>query len=233
MLELFRFFFLFEKWVPEDLREALRIPVCSSVLLVGHKSSGRTSFLFHYAMSYGLEDRPVLMLCSRTKSQKSGSLLLPDVPGMTVPPASALKKIKIKYVENGNELREYLLKHEMFPENPELIILDDLNALFHSYIISFCCNWEFLFTTEFFFQKNRPERADFVKVLALLQNASQMISSRSGKECLVMVSDLYETMSEPPQNRILLSERWIPLTITLDGKELILKNKKSISELDL
>lgn len=65
--------------------------------------------------------------------------------------------------------------------------------------------------------KFRHERTDFAKIFALLQSTTEFIKQKSGKECLLIVSETSES-NDLPKSRILLSDRWLPLVISLDGK---------------
>ncbi|XP_071792225.1 uncharacterized protein [Asterias amurensis] len=109
-----------------DLRNDLfgvRIPGKSyRCLLMGKRSSGRTSLLFQCALSSALEGRRVILI-THSKFQT-----LPlCVYGAPQPEPLLMKQIHILYHQDRSSVLEYLARIQTFPVLPDVIIIDDLD----------------------------------------------------------------------------------------------------------
>ncbi|PRP80102.1 hypothetical protein PROFUN_12256 [Planoprotostelium fungivorum] len=107
------------------LQEQCSITNCSSAFLVGQKRSCLTSFVLHYAMTYGMEDREVLFFAR--KGLQNIEFAFPA--GEDSFTKAAMKRVKIKYVEDCTSMIHTLAHVHLLKRKPELIIVDDFRGM--------------------------------------------------------------------------------------------------------
>jgi len=158
-------------------------------LICGPSRSGKTSMLFQYAYSYAQEGRNVVFICSKKKIQNA--LPLPT-PASTFS-QTVLDKIHMKYIEDDKTLRNYMASIHLFPETPELIVIDDLSSFFGAAV----------------------QAVSLAKTLAFLKEAGKYCTSNltPSKSCMMLISDGLSGDNVPRQQNIL--QKWIPLILVI------------------
>ncbi|EAL63900.1 hypothetical protein DDB_G0287071 [Dictyostelium discoideum AX4] len=106
----------------------IRFETADIVLLSGPTLCGKTSLLFQYGYTYAKQGYNVLFICNKKKFQQS----LPFLPIGFIKDDFILKKLKIKYIENDVELRNYLFEFPSLSYLPDLILIDDISFYFIS-----------------------------------------------------------------------------------------------------
>eukprot|EP00026_Physarum_polycephalum_P010027 Phypoly_transcript_10171.p1 GENE.Phypoly_transcript_10171~~Phypoly_transcript_10171.p1 ORF type:complete len:222 (+),score=25.68 Phypoly_transcript_10171:121-786(+) len=164
-------------------------------IICGPARSGKTSMLFAYAYSYAQENRSVTFICSKKKIQNT----LPIFPTGVVPSPEILEKIHMKYIEDDKSLRNYFANIHMFPQVPELIVIDDMAN---------------------FFGGISQSAVPLAKSLAFAKEAVSYCTTALKKilpqqNCLVLMSDFLGSDLIPRQQNIL--QKWIPLIFVVAG----------------
>ncbi|XP_062204856.1 uncharacterized protein LOC133906911 isoform X2 [Phragmites australis] len=96
-------------------------------LLSGPPCCGKTSLLFQFAVNRAAESgRSVVFICSKGRLESNPPFLSQGVD----PSMSALHRVQIKYVEDGEEIRNYFAAFHLHDNFPAAVIVDDFADFF-------------------------------------------------------------------------------------------------------
>ncbi|KAL4452260.1 hypothetical protein ABPG75_007922 [Micractinium tetrahymenae] len=165
-------------------------PSASHCLLSGPERSGKTSLLFHAALSLARQGREVLLLCRRAKLEAAPPLL----PEGLTHSDPAWQLVHIKYLANGYELLRYASCIHMLPRLPDALLVDDLHAL---------CDLPAG-------ARPRPRDMALCRVLASLHEAANVVAALKQGPCQLLVTQL-----SPPEGprQLYMLQRWLPLVL--------------------
>lgn len=167
-------------------------PAACHCLLSGPERSGKTSLLFHLALSAARQGKAVLLLCRRPKLEQVPPLLPDGVP-ISDP---AWQRIQIKYLRDGSELLRYVSLFHVAHTPPDLLLVDDLHTL-----ADLPSSGD---------HRPRPRDMALCRILASLREATSVASQLKGSPCQLVVT---EASGADGPRQLYILQRWLPLVL--------------------
>ncbi|KAN0042511.1 hypothetical protein ACTFIV_005078 [Dictyostelium citrinum] len=193
VVEIERFF----GGVMDSNENNIRFKTADIVLLSGPPLCGKTSLLFQYGYTYAKQGYNVLFLCNKKKFQQN----LPFFPMGFIKDDFILKKLKIKYIENDIDLRNYLYEFPSLSYLPDLILIDDISY----YFIPAVYERNVTLGKTFAFIKETVQYIKNQKIIKYneQQNKDQnqnLNNNNKNMDCIVIVSDASAMNNDTPSN---------------------------------
>ncbi|XP_062204854.1 uncharacterized protein LOC133906911 isoform X1 [Phragmites australis] len=170
-------------------------------LLSGPPCCGKTSLLFQFAVNRAAESgRSVVFICSKGRLESNPPFLSQGVD----PSMSALHRVQIKYVEDGEEIRNYFAAFHLHDNFPAAVIVDD----FADFFSERSCQQRY--------GNTRARDLAMVRILALCQNAIAHANAKLGTlgSCELLLSDVQH--GDTPRS-LFIYKRWISSIYTIQG----------------
>ncbi|EPS68239.1 hypothetical protein M569_06533 [Genlisea aurea] len=165
------------------------------VLLSGPPSSGKTSLLFQFAFNSAAEGNgAVVILCNKRRLERNPPFLSQGVD----PSSEVFRRIRMKYVDDDEGIKNYFAAFHLHDEMPQLVIVDDFVQLHDD---KKCQE-----------RHNNPRRRDMsmARVLALCRDAIDHANKRG--PCQILLSDTHK--GDSPR-LLYIFKRWVSSIYTI------------------
>ncbi|XP_004505580.1 uncharacterized protein [Cicer arietinum] len=171
------------------------------LLLSGPPSSGKTSLLFQFAFNIAAHDSNstnpnVLFICNRHRLDFKPPFLSQGID----PSSNVFHRIRIKYVNDEEDIRNYFAAFHLHDKLPDAVVIDDFGDLFDNRV----CQQRY----------SNPRGRDLamVKSLALCHNAINYANQKGS--CKLLLSDTHTHQGDSPRFHFIY-KKWIPTTFTI------------------
>ncbi|KAK3153883.1 hypothetical protein QOZ80_2BG0182740 [Eleusine coracana subsp. coracana] len=170
-------------------------------LVSGPSCCGKTSLLFQFAANRAAESgRDVVFICSKGRLETNPPFLSQGVE----PSMGVLQRIKIKYVEDGEEIRKYFAAFHLLDDFPAAVIVDDFADFFSER------------TCQQRYGNSRAQDLGMVRILALCHDAIAHANTKLGSlgSCSLLLSDVHQ--GDTPR-LLFIYKRWMSSIYAIQG----------------
>ncbi|XP_031490707.1 uncharacterized protein LOC116257849 [Nymphaea colorata] len=171
------------------------------MLLSGPPNSGKTSILFQYAYNRAVNGRkPVIFICNKKRMHSNPPFLSQGID----PSSDVFSRIKMKYIENDEEIRKYFAAFHLHDSFPAAVVIDDFGDFFDER------------TSQDRYGNARGRDLAMVRTLALSRDAIDHANKKLQPQdfCQLLLSDTHH--GDGPR-QLFVYKKWLSCIFTIRG----------------
>ncbi|CAN6472452.1 unnamed protein product [Victoria cruziana] len=171
------------------------------ILLSGPPSCGKTSLLFQYAYNRAISGwGSVVFICNKKRMYRNPPFLSQGID----PASDVFSRIKMKYIENDEEIRKYFAAFHLHDSFPAAVLIDDFGGFFDER------------TCQDRYRNPRGKSFAMVRTLALSRDAIDHANKKLEPQgfCQLLLSDRHH--GDGPR-QLFIYKKWLSCIFTIRG----------------